>query len=117
MNIILGEEAARPLMERYTVLPLDTFQITGQEAATQSYCVIEALPVQDLRQIDQWRDLHEKLMINYARRNWNYCEQAIQHLMGRWNGELDTFYLELSGRIEKFKQQDPGPDWSPVIAR
>lgn len=117
MNIILGEEAAQPLRDRYTVLSLDTFQITGRDQAIQSYCVIETVPLAEIKQTEQWRDLHENLMINYGRQNWNFCEQAIEHLQGKWNRELDSFYQDLLSRVQARKDHGVDPAWSPVIQR
>lgn len=117
MNIVIGEENVLPLRERYTVLSLDMFHVAGQDNVTKSYCVVETVPLQEVKQLAQWRDLHENLMINYGRQNWNYCEQAIEHLQGRWNRELDTFYQDLLTRIQARKPHGVDPNWSPVIDR
>lgn len=117
MNIVVGEENAQPLRDRYTVLSLDTFRIAGQDHLIKSFCVVETVPLQEVKKIDQWQDLHENLMINYGRQNWNYCEQALEHLRGRWNRELDSFYQDLSQRIESRKPHGVDPAWSPVIDR
>jgi hypothetical protein len=117
MNIILGEEHAQTLQERYTILSLDTFQVAGHDQPVKSYCVIENVPVQEIPKIDQWRNLHENLIINYGRQNWNFCEQAIEHLQGKWNKELDSFYQDLLDRVESRKPYGVDPAWSPVIER
>lgn len=117
MNIVVGEEKVQPLRDRYTVLSLDAFQVKDHEKIVKSFCVIETVPVHEMNQIDQWKDLHENLIINYGRRNWNYCEQALEHLMGKWNGAVDSFYLDLGQRVKDLKSHDPGPDWSPCIKR
>lgn len=117
MNIIMGETNARSLEEKYTVLRLDTFQIQGHVDPITSYCVIEDMSLQDLAKTEMWSDLHENLMINYGKRNWSYCEQAIEHLRGKWQGELDSFYDDLSSRINRLKDIDLAADWTPVINR
>jgi hypothetical protein len=33
-------------------------------------------------------------------------------LMGRWGGELDTFYEDLLIRVLTYKKENPGSDWS-----
>ena len=45
---------------------------------------------------------------------WNYCEQAIQGLIGKWAGELDSFYTDLLQRVVHFKQNPPAEDWDHV---
>lgn len=117
MNIILGEDQARPLAEKYTVLTLDSFSIASNPQPIKSFCVIENMPITEMAQCESYRDLHENLMINYGRRNWNYCEQAIEHLMGRWNRELDSFYTNLLDRVQQHKQQEPPEDWTPTLSR
>lgn len=117
MNIILGEDQAQALAAKYTVLSLDTFSIGTNPEPVRSFCVIENMPINEMPHVDAFRDLHENLMANYNRRNWTYCEQAIEHLMGRWNRELDSFYADLLTRVQQHKSQEPADDWSPIIVR
>lgn len=117
MNIILGQDKVADLSDRYVVLPLDTFNVSGHPDPITSFCVIEQVSIQDLSQLGSWRALHEKLIENYHKKNWNFCEQAVEHLVGRWNGELDSFYLDLLGRIKRYQQQDPGEEWTGIITR
>lgn len=117
MNIVLGLEQVKDLADRYVVLPLDSFQIPGRPDPVVSYCVVENAGMADLTRLDSLVNLHEKLIANYGKKNWNFCQQAIEHLRGRWNGELDSFYDDMIDRINQFIEQDPGPDWSPVIVR
>jgi hypothetical protein len=39
----------------------------------------------------------------------------LEHLTGKWGGQLDTFYQNLNQRVLGFKENDPGPDWTGVI--
>lgn len=117
MNIILGDDQAQPLAEKYTVLSLDSFKIANNPQPIRSFCVIENMPLTEMAECDNYRELHENLIINYGRRNWNYCEQAIGHLMGRWNRELDSFYADLLARIQQYQTNEPPEDWTPIINR
>ena len=117
MNIVLGEENVRDIRERYIVLELDQFRIPGHDSPVTAYCVTENLSVNELLQIDRWRDLHSNLMKNYRLRNWSYCMQAIEHLQGRWNGQLDSFYQSLLQRIQDLQTQDLDETWTGVIDR
>ena len=117
MNIVLGEQNVADLIDRYVVLSLDSFLIGSHPEPIKSFCVIENMPVAELAQIDVWKSLHENLIQNYQKRNWNFCEQAIEHLVGRWNGELDSFYQDLLGRVQELSRDDPGPEWTPVVSR
>jgi hypothetical protein len=60
--------------------------------------VVEQIPITELSTVESLKDLHANLITNYAKQDWNYCEQAIEHLMGKWGGEVDSFYMELKTR-------------------
>lgn len=111
MHIIFGDEADK-LREKYTVLELDTILVDGDRRT--AYCVVETIPLQEIHRIEEFSNLHANLIVQYGRRNWNYCEQALEHLHGRWAGVLDTFYDDLGQRVQSYKSTDPGPDWDPV---
>lgn len=119
MHIIFGSQAAQEASEKYTVLPLDQIQIEPQGPVIDTYCIIEKeqLSLEEIGQMENFSKLHVKLMENYRKKNWNFCEQAIEHLHGRWSGTVNTFYDEISRRVAKYKEQDPGPDWNGVYEK
>jgi len=115
MHIILGEQNIQEVSDKYVVLPLDTFRTADQGEMIQAFCLIENVPIQELPQVDQYRDLHTQLIKNYGLGNWKFCEDALEHLVGRWNGEVDSFYEVISKRIQQQQQAaDPG-QWDPAI--
>ena len=117
MNIIFGDNVAELAREKYTVLELDTFMIDGQKQLATAYAIVEKIPLQEMSTVDQFRDLHENLMKEYRKRNWKYCEDAIVHLNGRWNNELDTFYSELTERVQALKSQSLDDAWTGFIVK
>jgi len=117
MNIILGRENIEQAQEKYTVLELDTLIINGAEDPVTAYCLIEQVPIDQIAGMDQFRDLHNNLMANYRKRNWKYCEDAIEHLRGKWGGELDSFYTEMGQRISQLRQQVLDDDWTGTIVK
>jgi hypothetical protein len=102
--------------DKYTVLALDTFRLPDGELHT-AYCVIENIPIAELPATENLKELHAGLIDGFGQRNWDYCEQAIAQLMGKWGGEVDTFYIDLSRRIETLKTQDLDDNWTPVIQK
>jgi len=114
MHIIFGHENTPELRQKYTVLTLDTFLFAGQADPVTAYCVIESVPLEEIHKLDMWQDLHENLIKQYRTKNWKYCEDALEHLKGRWQGELDSFYADLWSRISEYKNQDPGLEWSGI---
>jgi len=117
MNILLNAHLQPGLDEKYVLLELDTVLLPGRPEPVTAYCLIEKLSLEEMFQIEQWRDLHQNLMKNYRLRNWNYCVQALDHLKGRWQGEVDSFYQTLHDRISGFIANDPGSEWTGIIDR
>ena len=103
--------------EKYTVLELDTFVFEQKHITATAYAVIEQVPLLEMASLDSFKDLHKNLMQEYRGRNWKYCEDAIEHLRGKWSGDLDTFYTELYDRIQTLKTQSLPDDWTGKISR
>jgi len=117
MNIIFGDNVAALARNKYTVLELDTFLFEQQDITATAYAVIEQVPLLEMVSLDRFTDLHINLMQEYRKRNWKYCEDAMEHLRGKWGGELDTFYTELHDRVQTLKTQSLPDDWTGVVLR
>ena len=115
MNIILGKENLETVDKRYVVLELDTIMIKGSTDPVTAYCLIDQLPLNEIPVAAEYSELHHNLLRNYRKRNWKYCEDAIEHLRGRWRGEVDSFYDSLTGRIQDLQTATLGPDWTGVV--
>jgi len=113
MNILFESAITDEIRDKYILLPLDTFYFRSSDLTETAYCLIENTPILEMMAVEHYRNLHVNLIENYQKQNWVYCENAIEHLKGRWSGELDSFYADLSNRINKEKPSD----WSPVIIR
>jgi hypothetical protein len=116
MNIIFGKQEAEKLNEKYIVLELDTVTIKSSDAIT-AYCVVERIPFEDFPKLADLKEDHAMLMECYRHRQWDFCLKSIDDLTGEWGGELDTFYSELRKRISTYKIEEPGSDWTGVIAK
>jgi len=117
MHIIFGNDQANILKEKYVVLELDTFKFSPSGLTAIAYAVVEHVVIAELAMIETLNKLHTDLMINYRKKDWNFCDQAIEQLVGKWNGELDSFYIELQRRISTYKETDPGENWDYLIHR
>ena len=115
MNIIFKTNLT-DIDQKYTVLELDTFSLSDGATHT-ACCIVENIPIDELPLTNNLTELHANLILNYGQKNWNYCEQAIDHLMGKWSGEVDSFYIELKTRIDNLKNQTLDDSWTPVIAK
>ncbi|SVD05748.1 uncharacterized protein METZ01_LOCUS358602 [marine metagenome] len=127
MNIILQNQLTEEIQEKYILLELDTFQFTSDSKPVKSFCVIENAHVQlpDYPQLDNIQDLHRNMIKNYQIKNWKFVEDALEHLVGKFKGEVDSFYHVINERIKKYKIDDeddiskynPPDDWTYVIKK
>ena len=105
MDIIFGRENAEKLREKYTVLDLEKLEVkddSGKSTEMEVFCLIPAdkIALPDLPQLEQWIKLHEDFLKGYHKKEYNYCRQCIDHLTGKFGGELDSFYEEILKRID-----------------
>lgn len=117
MNIILESQITDDIKAKHMLLELDTFRIKDQDQPMTAFCLVEPMDIDEMMESQQFVDLHCNLMPNYRKQNWNYVEQAIEHLRGRWSGQLDSFYDELTARVERLRQQKPDDSWDGIIDR
>ena len=117
MHIIFGKEQAADLADKYTVLELDTFQIGTNGPVVTAYCTLEAIPLGEMLNLAEAKTLHQQLITAYQQQNWKYGLELLALLEGKWNKALDSFYQDLKSRIQQNLDQNPGPDWSPIIVK
>ena len=100
MNIIFGRENAEKLREKYTVLDLEKLVVEGKEV--EVFCLIpaEKIALPDLPQLENWVKLHHDFLNGYNTKQFDYCRQCIDYLMGKFGGEADSFYEEILKRID-----------------
>jgi len=115
MHIIIGDEVATKMKEKYIVLELDKIQTDPNSPTISSYCVIDKPLINEISHIEEYVNLHTKLMENYRKQDWNFCKQAIGFLHGRWNSELNSFYDEIFKRVEYYEKFPPGDDWNDGV--
>ena len=116
MNVIFGD-ARNELPDGYTVLELDTFRVPGADKTITAYCLIEKVPLSEFSTLENYRKIHEDLVRFYKQRHWDYCEHAIESLMGRWNHELDSFYSDMLQRVTEYKANPPDESWDGAVTK
>ena len=117
MNIILESDITSEMQEKYILLELDKFRMPDSTEPVSAYCLLEPLSLEELATAKEFIDLHSNVMPNYRKKNWPYVEHAIEHLMGRWDGQLDSFYTTLASRVTELKASELDHAWDGVIDR
>jgi len=117
MHIIFGKEQVDELSNKYTILELDMFQIGENGPVVTAYCTVETIPFEELSTLETAKIQHQHVILNYRGRAWQDCLTGIDQLMGKWRGELDSFYNDLRDRAQMNMAHPPPPDWSPVIQK
>jgi hypothetical protein len=101
MDIIFGRENATKLREKYTVLDLETVEKDGH--SIEVFCLIPAdkIAIMDLPNLENWVKLHNEFLEGYKNKHYDFCHDCITELMGKFGGEVDTFYDEILRRINE----------------
>lgn len=91
MQIVFGKDTVNQLREKYTVLELET--IVTPTGILEPYCVIPVEQIAlNLDQIEHDIALHEKFVQAIKDNDVRLCKDLYEHLVGKFGGELDTFY-------------------------
>ncbi len=117
MLVVFGKDSAEKLKSRMTVLELDTFMQSGLESPLTVYAVLEMsdIPFPEIPHLESLSKLHNTMMEEYRARRFEFCEQALESLLGKWNKTLDSFYMELSQRLVNLKSQNLDENWNGII--
>lgn len=100
MQLIFGHDTAAQLREQHTVLELET--VTKDGLTLEVYCVVPAdkINLVELPQLEHNAKLHQAFVDAYQAQDYKLCRDLAEHLIGKFGGEVDTFYQEILGRIK-----------------
>jgi hypothetical protein len=104
MQLIFGRDNAEKLREKYTVLDLETVEKDG--TSLEVFCLIpgDKIGISELPFLENWVKLHNDFLHGYQTRQYEYCRQCIEHLMGKFGGEVDSFYSIILERIDQSEE-------------
>jgi adenylate cyclase len=117
MNILFGSPTIDSLREdgRFTILELDIIQAAEDRAPETAYCILTDIGLGEINQLADKVDMHHQLIDAYRSQQWDACLAIMQLLYGSWNGEVDSFYIELAKRIAEYKLNPPPENWDGVL--
>ena len=101
MDIIFGRSNAQVIKERYLVLELETLDAGGQPL--ECFCMVDpaVIPAAERPFLEHYLKLHQTLADNLKEKKYAICLDLIEHLLGKFGGELDSFYQTIAERINK----------------
>jgi len=108
MYIIFGDQIEE-IKDRHILLQLDDFEI-GNETKT-AFCVItpDKIPPTELPETELNCRLHHVLVNALRRKDYDTAKRMIKTLRGKFGGEADSFYDEISKRIQEKNVVDGKP--------
>jgi hypothetical protein len=98
MQMIFNRVAAEELSEKYLVLELEPHIV--QDVVLETFCVIESdkIPITEVTLLDHWKKLHREFVQANKEKNGKLCRDLAEHLLGKFGGEVDSFYQVVIGR-------------------
>lgn len=101
MQMIFNRTTAEALAEKYIVLELEPHIV--QDAVLETFCVVESdkIPITEVTMLDHWQKLHKEFVQANKDKNGKLCRDLAEHLVGKFGGEIDSFYKIVVERYPK----------------
>lgn len=101
MQIIIGREVADQLSENYTVLELE--EVTKDGVNIEAFVVIPAdkMSPSDVATLESDVEVHNQYLLALKDKNVEICAALSNYLIGKFGGEVDTFYQFTMDRLTK----------------
>jgi len=92
MQMIFNRTLAEELANRYIVLELEPHIV--QDAVLETFCVLESekIPLTEVTMLEHWKKLHKEFVQANKDKNGKLCRDLAEHLVGKFGGEVDSFY-------------------------
>lgn len=98
MHIVLTQAVADELRKRYTVLELDS--MPHPDGPVPAFCVLPVEQiVMEMASLESNVTLHEQLIHAVKNNDCTSATELCKSLIGKFSGELDSFYSEILHRI------------------
>jgi hypothetical protein len=100
MNIIFDKSMLPSELDgQFTIFKLETI-VAENGQSLEPYCVVETarIPTKEIEMLDYWRRFHDEFLASAAQENYKLCRDIAEHLMGKFGGELDSFYTVVCER-------------------
>ena len=100
MQIVFNRVNADQLREKYTVLELEA--VTVNDQVLEAFCVIPVEHIaMEMATLEYNVSLHEQLVYAIKNNHTDACMSIIPDLLGKFGGELDSFYEIVLARCKE----------------
>jgi hypothetical protein len=105
MQIVYKKEIADQLKSKYTVLELETFEVEvspGNFQTLEAHCVVpsDKIPLTEMPSLEAYKALHSEFVTALNEKKYDLVQDLSTHLMGKFGGEVDSFYQTILDRIK-----------------
>lgn len=115
--IIIGAGTAAKAEKKFATLEIDLITVKGKTEPERIFTVLGAEDVLASDDYNKIRDLNERMLKAYRKRDWNGALDALQLARHSRNDfELDEIYALYLARIHTFQKDAPPDDWDGVFA-
>ena len=97
--------------DRYTFFELDTIMQSGLKQPVTLYALVDEIPLEEIVELEALKVYHSVLIANYKAGKWDRVPNDVKPLMGKFRGELDSFYqniIDFAAESAKLNKQWDG---------
>ncbi len=115
--IIIGAGTAAKTGDKFATLEIDLITVKGKTEPERIFTVLGAEDVVASDDYKKLRDLNERMLSSYRKRDWNGALESLHLARNMRNDfELDEVFALYLARIHTFQKDAPPDDWDGVFA-
>lgn len=115
VDIVIGQDTAVTVSERFAVLQLDLIAVKGKSEAVEIFTVLGDRDLRDSSDFAKLAQNHDAMITAYRGQNWDLVEELLAGLRENTICDLSVLYDMYDERISAFRKMPPGPDWDGVF--
>ncbi|WP_085595718.1 CHASE2 domain-containing protein [Thalassospira sp. MCCC 1A01428] len=115
VDIVIGQDSAITVSNRFAVLQLDLIAVKGKSEAVEIFTVLGDRDLRDSNDFAELAQMHDAMIKAYRGQNWDQVETLLLSLRQNPVRDLSVLYDMYDERIAAFRKSPPGQDWDGVF--
>lgn len=115
VDIVIGQDSAVTVSNRFAVLQLDLIAVKGKSEAVEIFTVLGDRDLRDSNDFAELAQMHDAMIKAYRGQHWDQVETLLLSLRQNPVRDLSVLYDMYDERIAAFRKSPPGPDWDGVF--